>query len=99
MRGSRNEWTRAIQWYRAAASVLPSSGNPYNQLAVMSYQTGDELRAVYFYFRRVGCNGGVWIVMGSVCNGGVWIVFSVDSGVQCGEWSSAWGAEFSVGSG
>ena len=51
LKSSRTQWQAAIGWYRLAATVLPSSGNPYNQLAVMSYQSGDELRAVYFYFR------------------------------------------------
>ena len=56
-RGSRVEWQRAIGMYRLAAAVLPGNGNPFNQLAVMSYQSGDELRAVYFYFRceHSGC--------------------------------------------
>ena len=51
MKGAREEWQRSIGMYRLAASVVPHNGNPYNQLAVMSYQSGDELRAVYFYFR------------------------------------------------
>lgn len=40
-------------YYRQAARVLPASGNPYNQMAVMSYYTSDELRAVYYYFRSL----------------------------------------------
>ncbi|GAX73413.1 hypothetical protein CEUSTIGMA_g865.t1 [Chlamydomonas eustigma] len=53
-KGSKAEWHRAVVLYRLAANVQPSSGNPFNQLAVMSYQSGDELRAVYFYFRSLG---------------------------------------------
>jgi protein SMG7 len=33
--------------------VLPLSGNPHNQLAVMAVMTGDELRAVYHYARSL----------------------------------------------
>lgn len=50
---ARPLWERAMSYYRQAATVLPSSGNPYNQMAVMSYYTGDELRAVYCYFRSL----------------------------------------------
>ena len=52
--GSKSDsWQRAIRSYQCAASIFSSSGNPFNQLAVMSYQAGDELRAVYFYFRSL----------------------------------------------
>ncbi|KXZ47758.1 hypothetical protein GPECTOR_33g640 [Gonium pectorale] len=50
---ARPLWERAMSYYRQAARVLPSSGNPYNQMAVMSYYTSDELRAVYYYFRSL----------------------------------------------
>ncbi len=39
-KGSRAEWQHAIGWYSLAASVQPGHGNPFNQLAVMSYQVG-----------------------------------------------------------
>ena len=48
-----DSWLRAIRSYQCAASLYPSSGNPFNQLAVMSYQAGDEMRAVVFYFRSL----------------------------------------------
>ncbi len=44
-------WQRAEWCYRAAARVYPASGNPWNQLAVMAFFGGDELRSVYCYFR------------------------------------------------
>jgi hypothetical protein len=47
----RADYHRAAQCYKLAARVLPRSGNPFNQLAVMAYFAGDELRAVYYYFR------------------------------------------------
>eukprot|EP00798_Chlamydomonas_sp_ICE-L_P003068 gene3068-13087_t len=37
-----------------AANVLPISGNPFNQMAVMSFYDDDELTAVYYYFRSLG---------------------------------------------
>jgi hypothetical protein len=53
-RSSRADWGRAGRYYRAAAALCPGNGHPCNQLAVMAYYTGEELRAVYFYFRWVG---------------------------------------------
>ncbi|PNG99326.1 Telomerase-binding protein EST1A, partial [Tetrabaena socialis] len=50
---ARPLWERAMSYYRQAARVLPASGNPYNQMAVMAYHTNEELRAVYFYFRSL----------------------------------------------
>jgi hypothetical protein len=49
----RADYHRAAQYYKSAARVLPRSGNPFNQLAVMAYFAGDELRAVYYYFRSL----------------------------------------------
>eukprot|EP00877_Chromochloris_zofingiensis_P010721 jgi/Chrzof1/5902/Cz16g20030.t1 len=49
----RPDWNRAAHYYKLAARVFPRSGNPFNQLAVMAYFTGDELRAVYYYFRSL----------------------------------------------
>lgn len=45
-RGAKEPQQAAVQYYRQAAAVLPTSGNPYNQLAVMAYYASDELRAV-----------------------------------------------------
>lgn len=50
---SRAEWNRAVAYYRLAAHVLPRSGHPYNQLGVMAFWSGDELRAVYQYARSL----------------------------------------------
>jgi Est1 DNA/RNA binding domain len=50
---SRAAWRTSAHYYRLASRVLPSSGNPFNQLAVMAFYTGDELRAVYYYFRSL----------------------------------------------
>lgn len=50
---ARPDWLKAAHYYRLAARVLPRSGNPHNQLAVMAVMTGDELRAVYHYARSL----------------------------------------------
>ncbi|KAF5836046.1 hypothetical protein DUNSADRAFT_6516 [Dunaliella salina] len=50
----KEEQERALAYYQQAASVLPTSGNPYNQMAVVAYYGSDELRAVYYYFRSLG---------------------------------------------
>lgn len=47
------EWQRASHYYRLAARVLPRSGNPHNQLAVMAVMAGEELRAMYHYARSL----------------------------------------------
>lgn len=51
--GSRSAWSQAAAHYREAARVVCTSGNPFNQLAVLSYYLGDELRAVSYYFRSL----------------------------------------------
>ena len=50
---SRADWARATAYYRLAAHVLPRSGNPHNQLAVMAFWSGDELKAAYHYARSL----------------------------------------------
>lgn len=50
---AKSEWTKAIGFYRMAAHVLPRSGNPHNQLAVMAFMTGEELKAAYHYARSL----------------------------------------------
>lgn len=50
-KSDKSEWAKAEGYYRAAAALCPGNGHPCNQLAVMAYYTGEELRAVYYYFR------------------------------------------------
>jgi protein SMG7 len=50
---AKAEWSKAVGYYRMAAHVLPRSGNPHNQLAVMAYMTGEELKAAYHYARSL----------------------------------------------
>jgi hypothetical protein len=49
----RPDWGKAATYYKLAARVLPGSGHPHNQLAVMAFYTGDELRAVTYYCRAL----------------------------------------------
>ena len=46
---SAKDWSKAEQYYRAAARVYPSGGNAHNQLAVLATYRNDELSAVYHY--------------------------------------------------
>jgi len=50
---AKSEWSKAVGYYRLAAHVLPRSGNPHNQLAVMAFMSGEELKAVYHYARSL----------------------------------------------
>lgn len=47
------DYAAASSYYRQAASLLPSSGNPHHQLAILASYSGDELGAVYCYFRSL----------------------------------------------
>lgn len=47
------DWTIAANYYKQAAALCPSSGNPHNQLAVLATYTGDALRAIYHYCRSL----------------------------------------------
>lgn len=47
------DYAAASSYYTQAASVWPSSGNPHHQLAILASYSGDELVAVYRYFRSL----------------------------------------------
>ncbi|KAE8731614.1 Smg-7, putative isoform 3 [Hibiscus syriacus] len=47
------EYAAASCYYMQAASIWPSSGNPHHQLAIIASYSGDELVAVYQYFRSL----------------------------------------------
>ncbi|KAK8543394.1 hypothetical protein V6N13_136094 [Hibiscus sabdariffa] len=47
------EYAAASSYYMQAASIWPSSGNPHHQLAILASYSGDELVAVYRYFRSL----------------------------------------------
>ncbi|KAG9156254.1 hypothetical protein Leryth_009129 [Lithospermum erythrorhizon] len=47
------DFTAASGYYMQASSLLPSSGNPHHQLAIIATYSCDELVAVYRYFRSL----------------------------------------------
>ncbi|WOK99839.1 protein SMG7 [Canna indica] len=47
------DYGAASSYYMQAASLCPSSGNPHHQLAILASYSGDELMAVYRYFRSL----------------------------------------------
>ncbi|KAM7522971.1 hypothetical protein LguiA_012873 [Lonicera macranthoides] len=47
------DYAAASSYYLQAASLWPSSGNPHHQLAILATYSGDELVAVYHYFRSL----------------------------------------------
>ncbi|KAK0172413.1 hypothetical protein PV328_005730 [Microctonus aethiopoides] len=49
----RNENRQAELFYRHAVSLAPSSGQPYNQLALLEASRGDKLGTVFYYVRSV----------------------------------------------
>lgn len=51
--GQNHDWSVAANYYLKAVSFWPASGNPHNQLAVLATYVGDELLAVYRYFRSL----------------------------------------------
>ncbi|KAA8544619.1 hypothetical protein F0562_022631 [Nyssa sinensis] len=47
------DFAAASSYYLQAASLWPSSGNPHHQLAILATYSGDEVVAVYCYFRSL----------------------------------------------
>ncbi|ESQ41952.1 hypothetical protein EUTSA_v10012551mg [Eutrema salsugineum] len=47
------EYAAASSYYLQAASLLPASGNPHHQLAIIASYSGDEFAATYRYFRSL----------------------------------------------
>lgn len=47
------DYTAASSYYMQAVSLWPSSGNPHHQLGILATYSGDELMAVYRYFRSL----------------------------------------------
>ncbi|XP_057483476.1 nonsense-mediated mRNA decay factor SMG7-like [Actinidia eriantha] len=47
------DYAAASSYYLQAVSIWPSSGNPHHQLAILATYSGDELVAVYRYFRSL----------------------------------------------
>jgi len=49
----RSQTRQAETFYRHAISLAPSSGHPYNQIAILEASRGNRLATVYFYVRSV----------------------------------------------
>lgn len=49
----RNQNKQAELFYRHAVSLSPSSGQPYNQLALLEASRGDKLSTVFHYSRSI----------------------------------------------
>ncbi|CAI7901655.1 unnamed protein product [Closterium sp. NIES-54] len=49
------DWSVAAGYYMQAALMLPSTGNPHNQLAVLATYAGSEVAALYRYYRCIAC--------------------------------------------
>eukprot|EP00088_Acartia_fossae_P070332 TRINITY_DN9387_c0_g1_i8.p1 TRINITY_DN9387_c0_g1~~TRINITY_DN9387_c0_g1_i8.p1 ORF type:complete len:997 (-),score=235.99 TRINITY_DN9387_c0_g1_i8:107-3097(-) len=49
----RNNLQQAQVFYRHATTMAPSSGQPYNQLAILEASNGNKLSTVYFYVRAI----------------------------------------------
>ncbi|KAK6942181.1 Telomerase activating protein Est1-like, N-terminal [Dillenia turbinata] len=47
------DYAAASSYYLQASSLWPSSGNPHHQLAILASYSGDELVAIYRYFRSL----------------------------------------------
>lgn len=52
----RHSLQQAESFYRHAISMAPSSGQPYNQIAILEASRSNKLSTVYFYVRAVSLN-------------------------------------------
>ncbi|CAG8573828.1 16237_t:CDS:10, partial [Funneliformis mosseae] len=50
---SNKNWSTACDYYNHARQLVPDSGNPHNQLAVISTYNSDDFSAVYHYYRSL----------------------------------------------
>ncbi|XP_040382533.1 protein SMG7 isoform X2 [Oryza brachyantha] len=50
---ANREYAAASIYYKEAASLCPSNGNPHHQLAILASYAGDEVTAIYRYFRSL----------------------------------------------
>ncbi len=50
---NQKNWMKAGDYYRQSLQLIPDSGNPHNQLAVLATYTDDDFEAIYHYFRSL----------------------------------------------
>ena len=55
--GSSTEWLEAAKYYHRALSLIPSSGHPHNQLAVLATYACDDFNSMYHYMRSIAAAG------------------------------------------
>ncbi|KAI4991354.1 hypothetical protein ZWY2020_039725 [Hordeum vulgare] len=53
---AKREYAAASNYYKEAVSICPSSGNPHHQLAILASYSGNEVVAVYRYFRSLAAD-------------------------------------------
>jgi len=53
----RNQNIAAETFYQHAVQLLPNSGHPYNQLAILASANNDILRSSFFYCRSIAVKG------------------------------------------
>ncbi|KAF9430173.1 hypothetical protein BGZ94_008035 [Podila epigama] len=49
----KKNWSAARDYYNEARNLLPTSGNPYNQLAVIATFAPNNFLSLYFYYRSL----------------------------------------------
>ncbi|XP_038063829.1 protein SMG7-like [Patiria miniata] len=49
----RNETNQSESYYLQAAHLVPSNGQPYNQLAIVAASKGDQLAMTFYYIRSI----------------------------------------------
>ncbi|KAM4675797.1 LOW QUALITY PROTEIN: nonsense-mediated mRNA decay factor SMG7-like [Discoglossus pictus] len=49
----RNQTSQAESYYRHAAQLVPSNGQPYNQLAILASSKGDHLTTIFYHCRSI----------------------------------------------
>lgn len=47
------DWDVPSSYYSEAVDLIPSNGNPFNQLAVIATYQNEEMDAAYYYFRSI----------------------------------------------
>ena len=49
----RNETNQSESYYLQAAHLVPSNGQPYNQLAIVAASKADQLAMTFYYIRSI----------------------------------------------
>lgn len=49
----RNDTDQAHMYYNHAVTLIPTNGQPYNQLAIVSASKSDQLSMAFYYIRSI----------------------------------------------